>query len=299
MRIVCLGEALVDLVAERPAADPTDVDGFVPHFGGALANVAVQAARRGAQVAICGGVGDDPWGHWLARRLHAEQIDTTDLVHETGGRTPLALVTVDRRGEPNYAIYGSTTGLGLVPAADRIPGAIGRADLVLLASNTLLGDQERQLTLGARQQALDAGKLVVVDANMRPGRWASHQAMVDATLQLLDGVFVAKMNHEEARWLTGEADPAAAAAALQGDVARNVVVTCGERGAVLRGEDGVAREVAGVPVTPRSTSGAGDAVTGVLLAALAASRGYAPALNAALPDAMRAAAEVVQRWGAV
>lgn len=54
MRIVCLGEALVDLVAERPAHDPTDVDAFTPHFGGALANVAVQAARRGAQVAIKG-----------------------------------------------------------------------------------------------------------------------------------------------------------------------------------------------------------------------------------------------------
>jgi sugar/nucleoside kinase (ribokinase family) len=299
MRIVCLGEALVDLVAERPAADPTDVDGFVPHFGGALANVAVQAARRGAAVSICGGVGDDPWGHWLARRLLEEGIDTTDFVHERGGRTPLALVTVDERGEPSYAIYGSTTGLGLVPAAERIGPAIRRASIVLLASNTLLGEQERRLTLGARAQALEEGKLVVVDANMRPNRWADHQAMVDATLELLQGAFLAKMNRDEAEWLTGEADPAKAAEALRGDVARNVVVTSGERGAILRGQGGLAREVAGVPVLPKNTAGAGDAVTGVLLASLAASGGYAPALNVALPDAMQAAARVVQEWGAV
>lgn len=299
MRIACLGEALVDLVSERPAADPTDVDAFAPHFGGALANVAVQAARRGAPVSICGGVGDDPWGHWLARRLRDEGIDTTDLVHERGGRTPLALVTVDGRGEPSYAIYGSTTGLGLVPAADRIAGAIRRASIVLLASNTLLGEQERRLTLGARAQVLDEGKLLVVDANMRPNRWADHAAMVEATLELLQGAFLAKMNRDEAEWLTGEADPAAAAAALQGSVAQNVVVTSGERGAVLRGEGGVARDVPGVPVLPKNTAGAGDAVTGVLLASLAASGGYAPALNVALPEAMAAAAQVVQQWGAV
>jgi sugar/nucleoside kinase (ribokinase family) len=296
MRIACLGEALVDLVSERP---PTDVDAFVPHFGGALANVAVQAARRGATVAICGGVGDDPWGHWLAHRLQDERVDTTDLVHEHGGRTPLALVTVDHRGEPSYAIYGSTAGLGLVPAADRIAPAVRQAAIVVLASNTLLGEQERRLTMSARAQALDEGKLVVVDANMRPGRWADHHAMVDATRDLLDGVFLAKMNRDEAHWLSGEPDPAAAAAALQGNLARNVVVTSGERGAFLRGEHGLSRDVPGVPVLPKNAAGAGDAVTGVLLAALAASGGYAPALNVALPEAMQAAAHVVQQWGAV
>ncbi|MBO9534367.1 MAG: hypothetical protein J7513_15450 [Solirubrobacteraceae bacterium] len=299
MRIVCLGEALVDLVAERAAVDPTDVDAFVPHFGGALANVAVQAARRGARVSICGGVGDDPWGHWLGQRLREEGIDTTDLVHERGGRTPLALVTVDDRGEPSYAIYGSTTGLGLVPAAERIAPAIRKAEIVLLASNTLLGEQERRLTLGARAQALEEGKLLVVDANMRPNRWLDHQEMVEVTMELLQGAFLAKMNRQEAEWLTGEAEPDAAAAALQGAVARNVVITSGDRGAILRGEGGVARSVPGVPVLPKNTAGAGDAVTGVLLAALAASGGYAPALNVALPDAMQAAAQVVQAWGAV
>jgi sugar/nucleoside kinase (ribokinase family) len=123
--------------------------------------------------------------------------------------------------------------------------------------------------------------------------------MVAATLELLQGAFLAKMNRDEAEWLTGEADPAVAAAALQGSVAKNVVVTSGERGAVLRGEGGVARDVPGIPVLPKNTAGAGDAVTGVLLASLAASGGYAPALNVALPEAMAAAAQVVQQWGAV
>ena len=37
----------------------------MPHFGGAVANVAVVAARIGARVALAGGAGEDPWGEWL------------------------------------------------------------------------------------------------------------------------------------------------------------------------------------------------------------------------------------------
>ena len=298
MRIACLGEALVDLVCERPVTGPTDVDAFVPHFGGALANVAVQAARRGAEVGICGGVGDDPWGHWLKDRLAAAGVDTTDFVLERGGRTPLALVTIDRRGEPSYAIYGSTAGLGLVPAAARIEHAVSAAGLILLSSNTLLGEQERRLTMGARAQALAEGKKVVVDANLRLNRWPDEDLLRRETMALLDGAFLAKMNAHEAEFLTGEADPVRAAEALRGDVARNVVITSGERGAILRGENGVSREVPAIPVVVRNAAGAGDAVTGVLLAHLAASGGYAPSLNVALPEAMQAAATVVQHWGA-
>ncbi len=298
MRIVCLGEALVDLVCERPATGPADVDAFVPHFGGALANVAVQAARRGAEVAICGGVGDDPWGRWLAERLRAAGVDTTDFVLDPGDRTPLALVTVDDSGEPSYAIYGSTTGLGLVPAADRIKPAIEKAGIVLLSTNTLLGEAERRLTMGARAQTLAEHKKLVVDANLRLHRWDDHDELRRESLALLEGAFLAKMNATEAEFLTGIADPVAAAEALRADVAKNVVITAGERGAILRGEGGIAREVPGIPVVVRNAAGAGDAVTGVLLAHLASSGGYAPSLNVALPDAMATAAAVVQQWGA-
>jgi hypothetical protein len=51
-RILCLGEALVDLICERPIASVAEADAFVPHFGGVVANVAVVAARAGAPVAL-------------------------------------------------------------------------------------------------------------------------------------------------------------------------------------------------------------------------------------------------------
>jgi fructokinase len=68
MRILLLGEALVDLICERPVAGLAEADAFVPHFGGAVANVAVGAARQGAQVELAGGAGADAWGGWLRER---------------------------------------------------------------------------------------------------------------------------------------------------------------------------------------------------------------------------------------
>src|SRR5438270_8933131 len=99
MRTLCLGEALVDLIAERP-------DAFVPHFGGATANVAVFAARAGGEVALAGGAGGDEWGRWLLSRLEREGVETSlfGLVGEA--QTPIAIVRVDDRGEPQYEIYG-------------------------------------------------------------------------------------------------------------------------------------------------------------------------------------------------
>src|SRR4029079_12878741 len=67
-----LGEAIVDLVCERPVAGFAEADSFVPHCGGAGANAAVVASRCGADVSLGGGVGDDPWGAWLEQRLRAE-----------------------------------------------------------------------------------------------------------------------------------------------------------------------------------------------------------------------------------
>ena len=48
-----------------------------------------------------------------------------------------------------------------------------------------------------------------------------------------------------------------------------------------------------------NTMGAGDVLTGMLLARLALSDFYPPAVAAALPEAMAAAARACERWGAV
>lgn len=299
MRTLLLGEALVDLVCERPVASPAEADGFVPHFGGAVANVAVTAARLGAQVQLAGGAGDDAWGAWLRSRLEAEGVDLSLFRLHRDLQTPVAFVVVGEDGDPSYAIYGDAIEPTVVALADDLRRAVGAADAFFFAGNTLVGEREREVTMTARQQALDAGKPVVFDPNIRADRWDGSPGRAAEVLRhAVAGTFLVKCNAEEARLLTGERDPDLAASSLLKSGAQHVVITLGADGAVLRG-GGMDLDVAGVPADVRCATGAGDAVTGTLLARLHATGYYPPAIAAGLPDAVQAGARATERWGAV
>jgi sugar/nucleoside kinase (ribokinase family) len=299
MRTLLLGEALVDLICERHVASLTEADAFVPHFGGAIANVAVGAARAGADVALAGGAGDDPWGRWLRARLDREGVGLEWFVLLGGIATPIAFVTLDGAGEPTYALYGDTNEAVVEALEARLVDAVERCDAVLLTSNTLVGERARRLTLAARERALALDRPVVVDPNLRLHRWPSPASAATETRALVKGAFLVKCNREEARLLTGEDDPLAAAEALRAMGAEHVVVTRGADGALLRGAGRLHADVPGRPVQPLSTVGAGDAFCGVLLGRLAATGYYPPAIAAALPDAVAEASRAVERWGAL
>jgi fructokinase len=299
MRTLLLGEALVDLVCQRPAASLPDADAFVPHPGGAIANVAVTAARAGATVAIAGGAGDDAWGVWLRERLAAEGVDVDSFLLHDGVQTPLAFVTVDGSGEPSYLFSGGSLGSGVEHlGGPLLREAVESSDALFFGSNTLAGETERQLTLGARDRALDLGLPVIFDANLRPQRWSSLAAAANAAREAVPRALLVKANAEEARLLTGERDPDAAAAGLLAAGAQHVLITLGAQGALLRG-GGMRFDIPGVPATPVDTTGAGDVFAGIVLARLQVTGYYPPAIAAALPDAVAAAARATEFWGAL
>lgn len=299
LRTLCLGEALVDLVCEAPAATLGDARAFVPHPGGATANVAVAAARSGASVALAGGAGDDAWGAWLRERLAAEGVELEHFHLRSGQQTAVAFVTVDAAGEPSYAIYGAGIEAAVAALGEAAEDAAAAADAFFFASNTLVTEPERVVTLAARRAALHAGRPVVFDPNLRLHRWPDPHVAAEIAGACVEGAFLVKCNAEEAELITGFAEPMDAAAALLARGARHAVVTLGPAGAVLACTDGTRHRAAGVPARVVCTTGAGDAVAGALLAALAAAA-YDPAvLPGALDRAMALGARATECWGAL
>ncbi|MFL5821290.1 MAG: carbohydrate kinase family protein [Solirubrobacteraceae bacterium] len=297
MPALCLGEAIVDLVCERPVEDLAQADAFRPHFGGAVANVAVTAAALGADIWLAGGAGDDPWGRWLRARLAAAGVGLEHFELIVGADTPIAFVTTRPDGEPQFRIYGDGIAATLRAVAGRLPDAVAASDALFLSSNTLAGEPERQLTLAAREQALELGRPVVFDPNLRLHRWPSVRDAVAEANRCVPGALLVRANRTEAELLTGEPDPERAANALLAAGARVAAVTLGAGGALLRGE--ARGDAPGRPARVVSAVGAGDTFTGVLLAHLALA-GYQPAAAAAaLPQAVEESARATERWGAV
>ncbi len=295
-RVVCLGEALVDLVGREPAAGVADVGEFAPAAGGSLANVAAVAARFGARTLFLGGAGDDPWGHWLRDRLAAEGVDVSRFVLAPAGETSLAFVSHSPEGEPDFLFYEAHERPAARAADDLEPALAGEPGTLVLGSDTLIGPAEREVTMRAAARGREGGWTVLADPNLRPARWPSAEEMAGAVRALVAAADVLKCNEAEALALTGELEVERAAGALlePGPVA--VVVTRSERGALLAGA-GEHTTVAAPPARVVDATGAGDSVTGVLAAATSADG--VGALAPALEVAMRTAAGVVARPGAL
>jgi sugar/nucleoside kinase (ribokinase family) len=296
-RTVCLGEALVDLICERPVDSLDEATSFAPHFGGAVANVAIVAARAGAHVSLAGGAGDDDWGRWLRDRLEREGVDLSLFDLMPGARTPMAVVTVDSQAEARYRIYGEMIETVVHSIGDRVEDVIRDSAALFLSSNTLVFEDEREVSMRARSAALESGRHVIFDPNLRLHRWRSNADAAASANACVPGALLVRCNLREAALMTGEEDAERAAQALLKAGARLVVITLGSQGAMLRGE--LRADVPGVRARVISTIGAGDVVTGVLLARLALSDFYPPAVAASLRDAVVASARACERWGAL
>jgi fructokinase len=294
--VVCLGESLVDLVCEREVASLRDADGFRPHLGGALANVAVACRRAGAPARLVSGAGGDPWGEWLRDALDGEGIDMSGFALADGAPTAVAFVTFRPGGEPEFHVYGEGIAATMEAAAGHLDEALEHGSALVFGSNTLVTERQRELTTRARDAASAGGKPVLFDPNLRPTRWRDLDEAIALCRELVDGSFVVRTNREESLAITGADDPAVAAERLCELGATLGVVTLGAEGALIRGA--ASADVPGIEVEVVSTLGAGDAFLGTLAAELARLGWDSAQAGEALPRAVEASAEACTRWAA-
>jgi sugar/nucleoside kinase (ribokinase family) len=227
----------------------------------------------------------------------AEGVDTSLFELIRGHQTPLAVVTIDLDAEATYQIYGETIATVVQAVGPRLEQAMRESAALLIGSDTLVGAGEREVTMRARAVALELERPVIFDPNLHPHRWRSRADAAASANACVPGALLVRCSAADATLMTGEDDVERAAQALLKAGAEMVVITLGSGGAMLRGRLRV--DVPGVPAAPLSTIGAGDTLTGTLLAKLALSGFYPPAVAASLGEAVAGAARACERWGAL
>jgi ribokinase len=271
-RVTVVGSLNVDLVAQAPRLpQPGETiigRGFHTVPGGKGANQAVAAARLGAHVSIVGRVGRDAFADLLLHNLTAAGVDHTFVTQDPQAPTGVALIVVDDAGQ-NSIVVASGANVRLSPAdVEAAQSAIAAAAVLLLQLESPLETVTR-----AAQVARAHGVTVIL--NPAPAR-----SLPAALLSLVD---VLIPNQSETALLTGmpvsdQAQAQAAAAALRGSGVRTVILTLGERGALLAREEG-AHLFPAFDVTPVDTTAAGDAFVGGFAAALAQGRSLSQAVR--------------------
>lgn len=294
--IVCIGETIVDLVCERNLASGDSPESFVPHPGGALANVAVAIARCGVDAALIGGVGDDRWGKWLTAELSAADVVTEWVASVEGADTPLGIVLFGEDGEPEFQIYGEHIAPTMLAAQKFLEPGIGRSSAVVIGSNTMVGPVEREVTRQAIEVAHGCGAPVLFDPNFRPNRWDDDAVAAGYCRELAGGSAVIKCNRIEAKLITGEDDPLNAARGLASFGPRLAVVTDGPGLVITAGA--IECEYLPPEVEVVSPLGAGDAFMGALSAGLHRVDWDFRRVDEVLPEAAAAGAAICGHWAA-
>ncbi|MFK4154389.1 carbohydrate kinase family protein [Streptomyces fungicidicus] len=269
--LLVAGDVITDVVARHrgPLAPGTDTAASIRTVpGGAGANVACWAAYRGtAEVRLLGRVGADA-AAWHERELAARGVRPL-LVAD--GRAPtgtvICMVDGDAAAERTF-LTDSGASLRLEPAdwSDALLDGVARLHL---SGYLLFAEPSREFVAVASKAARARGVPVSLDP-ASAGFLARLGA--DRFLSLVDGVDVLLPSRDEACLLTGLPDVADAAARLSRHVPL-VVAKQGAEGALLARSGEVYARVPAEPVTPRDTTGAGDAFTGAFLAALLAGAG--------------------------
>ncbi len=279
--ILCVGEALIDLVAQSHLADVGSSELFRRAAGGAVANVAVGIARLGGASHFAGTISSDAFGRYLVRTLAHEGVNV-DGVRTVDDATTLAFVARGEHGERDFLFMRNPGADSRLDVADIDARQLSRARVLHFGGVLLSTEPARSACLGAASAALRAGALVSFDANVRTRLWRSPEEMRSVTLAGCARATLVKLSEDDARELwAGSTD----ASVLLSETTRVVILTCGERGATTWTRRGEKFDTAAPVVEAIDTTGAGDAATaGILFRLLHMNDPFAPA---ALEDAVR------------
>ncbi len=284
--ILSFGEALIDFHAQ--ATTVTDIPPtFVPHPGGAPANVAVAVARLGSPSAFAGMLGADMFGEMLLTSLRKAGVDTRAVRRTDAANTALAFVALDAHGERSFSFYRPPAADLLFRAEHFDADALEAAAIFHAGSCSLTESSIAETTLTGMRRARAAGALVSFDMNLRPALWPHASDPAPRLWQALQLAHVVKLSAEEMSFLAHAAggDTSARDRLWQGGT-QVLLVTDGNAPMhwFTRAAGGTMPAIA---VRAIDSTGAGDAFVGGLLHGLVAADATPATLDDLLADAPR------------
>jgi len=269
MDVVCLGELLVDMFPAEQGRPLAEVSAFYPKPGGAPANAAVAAAHLGAHSAFIGKLGDDAFGHHLAKVLQEHRVDIRGVRFDLHARTSMAFIAKPDANTQEFVFYRNP-GADMLLRPDELDRSLLQETRVLHFGSLTLGQEpSRSALYEAVAVARKAGALISFDFNYRPTLWSSPAAAVEQVAAMIPQADLLKVNEVELELLTGGQDPAAGTPKLLAMGPQLVVVTLGPNGSYFRSAAG-GEPVPAFAVEAVDATGCGDAFIAGLLCQLVA-----------------------------
>ena len=202
--VVALGELLIDFTENGLSAQGNPILEANP--GGAPCNVLAMLNKLGKKTAFIGKVGDDNFGHMLAKTVEESGTDVTNLLFDKKVGTTLAFVHTKEDGDREFSFYRNPGADMMLKKEEVMEDVIRGGKIFHFGTLSSTHPGVREATRHALEVAKDAGLLISFDPNLREPLWDS---LEDARAEITYGLSkcdILKISDNEMEFMTGTDD---------------------------------------------------------------------------------------------
>lgn len=264
MKILCIGEALIDMICTDTGSPLSKGEHFLKKPGGAPTNVAAAIAALGGDVLLSAKVGADPFGQQLIDTMKDFGVSTIWMVQDKNYFTTFAFVSLMPDGERDFVFNRGAD--GQLTESDLEGIDLDSFSIIHFGSATaFLPGPLQQAYKSLLQKALDKNIFISFDPNYRHLLWKTDAAsFIEQSWYFMERCHFFKVSDEEAMLLTGSSSVNVAATILSEKPNATFAITLGKEGTLLMHEKN--KTVVGtIPVKSVDSTGAGDAFVGAIL----------------------------------
>ena len=268
MKILCIGEALIDMICTDKGKSLSEGDNFLKKPGGAPTNVAAAIAALGGQVELAAKVGVDPFGKHLIEVMQSFGVSTKWVLQDEHYFTTFAFVSLMENGERDFYFNRGADGQLNISEVEAID--LDEVSIIHFGSATgFLPGPLQDAYKGLLQKALQKNILISFDPNYRHLLFKNNtESFIQQTWNFLESCHFFKLSDEEALLITNTSTLNDAVDILLNQTDKTFAITLGKDGTLL----GINKQtfiVESITVSPVDTTGAGDAFVGAVLYQLA------------------------------
>ncbi|MBI3718900.1 MAG: carbohydrate kinase [Sphingobacteriales bacterium] len=263
-KILCIGEALIDMICTDKGKSLSEGQNFLKKPGGAPTNVAAAIAALGGEVELAAKVGADPFGKHLIDVMQSFNVSTKWVLQDEHYFTTFAFVSLMENGERDFYFNRGADGQLSNEEVDGIN--LDEFSILHFGSATgFLSGPLQAAYAGLLMKALQKNIFISFDPNYRHLLFRNNiQSFVDQSWNFLNSCHFFKVSDEEAMLLTGKSTLADATTVLLEKTSSAFAITLGKEGTLL-GLNKETHIVRSIEVKPVDTTGAGDAFVGAVL----------------------------------
>ena len=264
MKILCIGEALIDMICTDTGSSLSKGEHFLKKPGGAPTNVAAAIAALGGDVLLSAKVGADPFGQQLIDVMKDFGVSTIWMVQDKNYFTTFAFVSLMKDGERDFVF---NRGADRELSESDLEGIdLDECSIIHFGSATAflpgpLQDAYKSLL----QKALDKNIFISFDPNYRQLLWKNNTDLfIEQSWYFMERCHFFKVSDEEAMLITGSDSVFDATTILSEKTNATFAITLGKEGTMLvHQKNGTI--VDSIPVKSIDSTGAGDAFVGAVL----------------------------------